>query len=164
MAYLCSKINVQKRTCEIEIAMHLWIALDVLKSNIRHALFHTKLHILEFNQNYLIRRQFVYQCQGCRLSMIVTATKVNRNPPKAAIVAVVYTTKFPLALYTKISTCKGKQHICTHKFSSIQINTQCKYKGRIRNYTQSVTLQYGNNVIHLHLCDTLFHCQRYEKK
>jgi len=49
--------------------------------------------------------------------MIVTATKVNQNLPKAAIVAVAYITKFPLALYTKLSISNGKQHICTHKFS-----------------------------------------------
>jgi len=33
--------------------MHLWIALGVLTSDIMLALFHTKLHIFEFNQNYL---------------------------------------------------------------------------------------------------------------
>jgi len=51
--------------------------------------------------------------------MIVTATKFNQNLPKAAIVAVAYTTKLPLELYTKLSKSKGKQHIYTHKFSSI---------------------------------------------
>lgn len=144
MELLCSTINVQKRSCAIEIEMHLWIALGVLTSNIMFALLHTKLHIFEFNQNYHNRRQLVCQCQGCTLIIIVTATKFNQNLPKAAIVAVAYTTKFPLALYTKLSTSKGKQHICTHKFRSIQIKTHT-----VR--TQLVTLKYVNNVIHLHL-------------
>lgn len=61
----------------------------------------------------------MYQCPGCRLIMIVTATKVNQNLPKAAIVAVASTTQFPLELYTKRSKCTGKQHIYTRRFSSI---------------------------------------------
>jgi len=55
MAFLCSKINVQKCTCAIEIPMHLWIALGVLTSNIMREIFHTKLYILELIKIILIR-------------------------------------------------------------------------------------------------------------